>query len=773
MSSSSKFVVKAVFGNDFRRFILREPSYDLLIKTLAQSYDLSSNFVVKYPDDEGDLCLVSSDVELLEAFHVAASQKAPLKLLIELAKDSKQGAAKPSLAPPVAEVQPQPQPQSQPEPQPQPQEAQQAQVEIEEESSEDESELKAEVKEEKEQAELPACDEVVPLIITLLKDAKVQAVLPSVLGKVLSSISRAGDPEFSFQHVVNGIIEFPEIRDHAATQKLLPLLACIVPKMNKLIGRVRHMLPFIMMFMMQAMQNLPQYLATANWDVLGEMIRRKLRCCMMRRRYCRMASQCSQASQQSSSSGPGVHSNIRCDGCNQFPLVGVRFKCTVCPDYDLCASCESKNEHPAEHALLKLKEPSAPPASDIHNGVQCDGCQMFPIKGARYKCTVCHDYDLCSSCEAKNVHDPTHPLLKLKVRKERGGCQRRRFGGCGQFAGGPQLGPLGGAIGGPGCPLSRFGVPPVAGPPCPLGAWRGRCGRRLFSPAAQDAKCEQVEEKKEQKEQKEPQLYAKFIQDVNFPDGSRVFAGQILIKEWEFQNPEGCLQWPKDGKLIFEHGAKELLGGQEEFPLPVAAPGQKVVVSATLPLPKNLTGRHKAHFRLVDAERKIFGEDCWIDVDVAAPPVADVKIEAPVLPVSVFEPSPVPVPRSAPVSPVPAPAPPSPPPAAPSAPSAPAPAPAPSAPAPSAPSPAPSAPAPSAPSAPSASVPAPSAPVAVPQKPDDKKDKTVPAQPPHRFQKELELLSDMGFSDREKNIALLSKFKGSVPNVMDALLAKK
>jgi hypothetical protein len=73
--SSSKFVVKAVFGNDFRRFILREPSYDLLIKTLAQSYDLSTNFVVKYPDDEGDLCLVSSDVELVEAFHVAASQK--------------------------------------------------------------------------------------------------------------------------------------------------------------------------------------------------------------------------------------------------------------------------------------------------------------------------------------------------------------------------------------------------------------------------------------------------------------------------------------------------------------------------------------------------------------------------------------------------------------------------------------------------------------------------------------------------------------------------
>lgn len=71
----SKFAVKTVFQNDFRRFILPQPTYDSLIRSIAQSYEnLKPGFVVKYPDDEGDLCLVSSDLELVEAFHVSASQ---------------------------------------------------------------------------------------------------------------------------------------------------------------------------------------------------------------------------------------------------------------------------------------------------------------------------------------------------------------------------------------------------------------------------------------------------------------------------------------------------------------------------------------------------------------------------------------------------------------------------------------------------------------------------------------------------------------------------
>lgn len=40
-----------------------------------------------------------------------------------------------------------------------------------------------------------------------------------------------------------------------------------------------------------------------------------------------------------------AHHNVRCDGCNQNPLIGTRYKCTVCPNYDLCPSCSSKGTH--------------------------------------------------------------------------------------------------------------------------------------------------------------------------------------------------------------------------------------------------------------------------------------------------------------------------------------------------------------------------------------------------------------------------------------------
>lgn len=39
------------------------------------------------------------------------------------------------------------------------------------------------------------------------------------------------------------------------------------------------------------------------------------------------------------------------------------------------------------------------------------------IVGDRYKCAVCPDFDLCASCEASplNKHNPTHPLIKIKT----------------------------------------------------------------------------------------------------------------------------------------------------------------------------------------------------------------------------------------------------------------------------------------------------------------------------------------------------------------------
>jgi len=33
--------------------------------------------------------------------------------------------------------------------------------------------------------------------------------------------------------------------------------------------------------------------------------------------------------------------------------------------------------------------------SEVHENVRCDGCELSPIRGAQWKCSVCADYDLC------------------------------------------------------------------------------------------------------------------------------------------------------------------------------------------------------------------------------------------------------------------------------------------------------------------------------------------------------------------------------------------
>jgi len=49
-----------------------------------------------------------------------------------------------------------------------------------------------------------------------------------------------------------------------------------------------------------------------------------------------------------------------------------------------------------------------------HVGVTCDGCEKS-IVGVRYKCGNCPDFDLCEICEnVDGIHDPSHIFLKIK-----------------------------------------------------------------------------------------------------------------------------------------------------------------------------------------------------------------------------------------------------------------------------------------------------------------------------------------------------------------------
>ncbi len=52
-----------------------------------------------------------------------------------------------------------------------------------------------------------------------------------------------------------------------------------------------------------------------------------------------------------------VHLDVNCDLCGIKPIVGLRYKCTVCVDFDLCVTCEATRTHPKSHSLLKMRLP--------------------------------------------------------------------------------------------------------------------------------------------------------------------------------------------------------------------------------------------------------------------------------------------------------------------------------------------------------------------------------------------------------------------------------
>lgn len=89
---------------------------------------------------------------------------------------------------------------------------------------------------------------------------------------------------------------------------------------------------------------------------------------------------------------------------------------------------ENDEEIASETTTSSTSAPSqAPPASEaepvVHSHISCDVCtphNFHPIKGVRYKCLICPDFDLCSTCElAQSVsdvvgtHTGDHPLIKI------------------------------------------------------------------------------------------------------------------------------------------------------------------------------------------------------------------------------------------------------------------------------------------------------------------------------------------------------------------------
>ncbi|KAG6309562.1 hypothetical protein E4U44_006715 [Claviceps purpurea] len=71
--------------------------------------------------------------------------------------------------------------------------------------------------------------------------------------------------------------------------------------------------------------------------------------------------------------------------------------------------------HNIVNLLFRVSEDNARRNGCVHRGCQCNSCGMVPIRGVRYRCANCADFDLCETCEAQGIHVKTHIFYKIKV----------------------------------------------------------------------------------------------------------------------------------------------------------------------------------------------------------------------------------------------------------------------------------------------------------------------------------------------------------------------
>ena len=99
-------------------------------------------------------------------------------------------------------------------------------------------------------------------------------------------------------------------------------------------------------------------------------------------------------------------------------------------ELEIMSEDPSDRESPTEqknrlHLLYRIAEEQSIREGYTHRGINCNSCNQLPIRGIRFRCANCSDYDLCEQCEANEPHIKTHVFLKIKVPIPLLGSQRQ------------------------------------------------------------------------------------------------------------------------------------------------------------------------------------------------------------------------------------------------------------------------------------------------------------------------------------------------------------
>ena len=114
------------------------------------------------------------------------------------------------------------------------------------------------------------------------------------------------------------------------------------------------------------------------------------------------------------------------------PIIGKRYKCEACPNFDFCEKCFLKKNKEHGHRFKNVKEEDEMKEAlkkistyminqeekPVHYMISCNGCGMNHIVGKRFKCTECENFNYCEKCEKmyRNIHG--HPMIEVAKKKK-------------------------------------------------------------------------------------------------------------------------------------------------------------------------------------------------------------------------------------------------------------------------------------------------------------------------------------------------------------------
>ncbi|KAF2110168.1 hypothetical protein BDV96DRAFT_501453 [Lophiotrema nucula] len=109
-------------------------------------------------------------------------------------------------------------------------------------------------------------------------------------------------------------------------------------------------------------------------------------------------------------SGPNLDDLINSDGAESVALTDISYS-----DVDDSSDNLAADDQVLQRTLYHIAEDRARHEGVIHRGITCNGCDTKPIRGIRWRCANCADFDLCSDCEATDSHYKTHIFYKIRV----------------------------------------------------------------------------------------------------------------------------------------------------------------------------------------------------------------------------------------------------------------------------------------------------------------------------------------------------------------------